>query len=369
MTSGTHTLSTAAAVTPAFRKPMPAAQADAEMRGWAAMAGTMPLPALTGRVQERGGDVLEYEDVFASGRCRLLLADLIAQADRNPDLIPTLIRLIDGICEDLCAAATRTGEIRSLADCVPALYADRIHPGGRIDTWYLTSDPVIYQRHRRQLTLRDLADYTLTIDGRGYHLDIRQVISGIRQELSPSSQWLTAITQGDPTEPNIAWPRCWLDLRRHGRNTLAGEIANLLWCLLALGRWQVPRAQPGVYARTTRLALPPIAVPAITHLRLDHHDRHIHAEYKWATGAARRAAITRVSQWVHGTLGTAAQFRPGAELEQLRGFLALRILGVIPLAQLTPDEALLSIIKLAQSQDPATPLHIFVGAEPPPLSS
>ena len=109
--------------------------------------------------------MLEYEDVFASGRCRLPLADLIAQADRNPDLIPTLIRLIDGICEDLCAAATRTGEIRSLADCVPALYADRIHPGGRIDTWYLTSDPVIYQRHRRQLTLRDLA---------GLHADHRR---------------------------------------------------------------------------------------------------------------------------------------------------------------------------------------------------
>ncbi len=362
MTSAVHTLSPAA-VTHVFRKLMPAAQADAEMHGWAALAGTLPLPALTGRVQKRDGDVVEYEDVFASGRCHLLLADLIAQADRNPELIPTLIGLIDGICQDLCAAATRTGEIRPLSDCVTALYADRIRPGGRIDAWYLTGDPVIYQRHRRQLTLRDLADYRLTVDGRSYHLDIRQVVSGIRQDLSPSSRWLTAITQGDPTEPNIAWPRCWLDLQHAGRNTLAGEIVNLLWYLLALGGWQVPRAQPGVYACTTRLALPPIAVPTITHLHLDDHDRNIHAKYRWATGPARRAAITRVSQWVHGPLGAAAQLRPGAELKQLRGFLALRILGVIPLAQLTPAEAFLTIIKLAQSQHPETPLHMFVCTE------
>src|SRR5437763_3895471 len=134
---------------------MPAAQADTETRDWAALAATMPRPALTGRVQRPGGDVLVYEDVFASGRCRLLLADLIAKADRNSGLIPNLIRLIDGICQDLCAAAVHTGEARPLSDCVPGLYAGRLRPGGRIDTWYLASDPVMHQGNQRQLTMRD----------------------------------------------------------------------------------------------------------------------------------------------------------------------------------------------------------------------
>lgn len=351
-----------------FRKQMPAAQADAEMRGWAALSATMPLPALTRRIQRSGGDVLEYEDVFASGRCRLLLADLIAQADRNPAHIPDLVRLIDGICQDLCTTAAHTGGIRPLSDCVPGLYADRLRPGGRIDTWYLASDPVVYQGNHSRLTLRDLGDYRLTVGERAYHVDIRQIISDLRDELSLNSQGLTAITQGDPTEPNIAWPRCWLDFQYAGRNSLAGEIANLLWYLLALGGWQVPCTQPGVYARTTRLALPPVAVPTITYLHADPHERHIRAEYAWHTGAARHAAIARVTRWIWGPLGAAAQLRPGAELAQLRGFLALRILGVIPLAQLTPAEALLTVIKLAESQHPATSLHTFALTQEPPSS-
>jgi hypothetical protein len=52
----------------------------------------------------------------------------------------------------------------------------------------------------------------------------------------------------------------------------------------------------------------------------------------------------------------------------LRGFLALRILGVIPLAQLTPAEALLAVIKLAESRHPATSLHTFALTQEPPSS-
>jgi hypothetical protein len=111
-----------------------------------------------------------------------------------------------------------------------------------------------------------------------------------------------------------------------------------------------------------------VTVPAITDLRIDHHERHIRAAYAWHAGTGRQAAITRVSQWIHGPLGTAAQLRPGAELAQLRGFLALRILGVIPPTRLTPAEALLTVIKLAESQHPATSLHMFARVQPPPSS-
>ena len=352
-----------------FRKAMPAPQADAEVEGWTALAATtMPLPSLIGRVRRPGGDLLMYEDVFASGRCRLLLGDLIAQADRNPARIPDLTDLIDGICQDLCTAAADTGAIRSLADCVPGLYADRLRSGGRIDTWWLASNPIVYQAGRRQLTMRDLGDHTLTVGEQTYRVDIEQIIGRLRRRLSPDSQWMTAITQGDPTEANIAWPRCWLDFQHAGRNVLAGEIANLLWYLLALGGWLVPGAQPAVYARTTRLALPPLAVPALTDVCVDHHGRRIRAGYAWPVGSGRRAAITRVIQWIRGPLGTAAQLRSGDELAHMREFLAVRVLGVIPPAQLTSAAALLTTIKLAESQHPATSLHTFARTDQPPPS-
>jgi hypothetical protein len=323
----------------------------------------MPVPALLGRIRHPSEDILLYEDVFVSGRCSLLLGDLIAQADREPAVIPRVEELIDGACGDLCAAAARTGEIRELAACVPHLYTGRLRPGGRIESWYLRDDLPVHQETGRRLTLRDLADYHLAIGERTYRLDIEQILKNLRSALSPASQWVTAITQGDPTEPNIAWPRCWLDFEHAGRNTLAGEIANMLWYLLALGGWLVPRHQPDVYARTTRLALPPVATPTITAIHAAHDARRITVDWAWHTGAGRDAAITRLVSWIGGELGAAAQLQPGDEMAQLRGFLALRILGVIPPTRLTADEALLIIAKLAESQHPATSLATFARTE------
>ncbi|MGW0392570.1 hypothetical protein ACWDYJ_17055 [Streptomyces sp. NPDC003042] len=79
--------------------------------------------------------------------------------------------------------------------------------------------------------------------------------------MAPDRRWLAGLTQGDPTEPNIADPLCWLDFEFAGRNTAVGEAANLLWYLMALGGWLVPDYQPDVYARTLRLALTAPATP------------------------------------------------------------------------------------------------------------
>ncbi|MEW2373521.1 hypothetical protein AB0940_29765 [Streptomyces sp. NPDC006656] len=70
---------------------------------------------------------------------------------------------------------------------------------------------------------------------------------------------------GDPTEPDIvstASGACWLDFEYAGRNTIAGEIAHLLWYLLALGGWLVPLHQRDAYVRTLRRHLPPLRSPS-----------------------------------------------------------------------------------------------------------
>lgn len=349
-----------------FRKWLPRAQASAEVGGWRVVAPLLPVPALADRISCADGDVLVYEDVFAEGRCQLLLGDLIALADRNTALVPQVEQLIDGICRDWCTAAARTGQVRELAATVPHLYADRMRPGGRIESWYLCHDVPVHHGPGHVLTLRDLAGYELAIGDRGYRLDIAQLVRDMRATLAPGNRWMTAVTQGDPTEPNIACPRCWLDFEHSGRNTLAGEIANVLWYLLGLGGWLVPRYQPRVYTKTLRLALPPVAVPQVTYVDVSHRTRRITLSYSWPAGAGRRAAIMRLVTWIRGELGTAAQLPSQQPMSQLRGFLAARLLGVIPPITLTPADALLIAAKLAESQDSATSLSAFTRTTPIP---
>ncbi|SCF91961.1 hypothetical protein GA0115254_124886 [Streptomyces sp. Ncost-T10-10d] len=246
-----------------------------------------------------------------------------------------------------------------LAECVPDLYLDRIRPGGRLDRWYLRRDlPLALPQTDTTLTLRELADFTLTVNGRQLTVNVAETIDSLRHTLAPDRRRLAGLTQGDPTEPNIADPLCWLDFEFAGRNTVAGEAANLLWYLMALGGWLVPRYQPDVYARTLRLALPPRSRPRIEHLELHPSSRHIDVRYSWNTGPGRTAAISSALDGLRG--------ENGSGLEEIRAFLALRILGVIPPSRLTGHDFLLVLIKLTESQDPLTTLDTFFSTAPAP---
>ncbi|MET8828943.1 hypothetical protein ABZX40_15715 [Streptomyces sp. NPDC004610] len=337
-----------------FHKPAASREQGAnEARGWARLAPRIAVPALHGQILLPDRRFLAYEDVFATGRCDLLMGDVIALADRDPAELPRLDRLVDGVCTDLRAAAEETGTRVPLADCVPDLYLDRIRPGGRLDRWYLGRDlPIALPHTDTVLTLRELADFTLTANGRHLTLNVVGIIDSLRHALTPDRRWLAGLTQGDPTEPNIGDPLCWLDFEFAGRNTAVGEAANLLWYLMALGGWLVPDYRPDVYARTLRLALPPQTRPRIEHLELHENRRHIDVRYSWNTGPGRGAAITRALHGLRGEGGTAP--------DEIRAFLALRILGVIPAARLTGHDLLLVLIKLAESQDRLTTLDRFL---------
>ncbi|MFE3068832.1 hypothetical protein [Streptomyces sp. NPDC059247] len=340
--------------TDVFHKPVGTRErAEAEAKGWARLASRLAVPALRGQIAlPDGRRLFVYEDVFATGRCELLLGDVIALADRDPAVRPRLERLVDGVCADLRAAAEETGRSVPLAECVPDLSLDRIRPGGRLDRWYLRHDlPLTLPHTDTTLTLRELADFTLTANGRQLRLNVADIIDSLRHTLAPDRRRLAGLTQGDPTEPNIADPLCWLDFEFAGRNTIAGEAANLLWYLMALGGWLVPRYQHDVYARTLRLSLPPPTRPRIEHLELHRSSRHIDVRYSWNTGPGRGAALTRALEGLGGERGSG--------LEDIRAFLALRILGVVPPSRLTGHDLLLVLIKLAESQDPLTTLDTF----------
>jgi hypothetical protein len=168
--------------------------------------------------------------------------------------------------------------------------------------------------------------------------------------LAGHARWATAITQGDVTEPNITDPLCWLDFEHAGRNVLAADTANFLWYLFGMGGWLVPAYQAGVYARTLRTPVPPLATPVIDRLHVT--AGHIEIDYTWRAGAGRRAALAALLHRLARDLGTA--LAPGGDAAaRLRPFLAVRILGVIPLRQMSGPHAVACPAKLAELSHPA----------------
>jgi hypothetical protein len=343
-----------------FRKPMSHSEATAELRGYRAVAGHLPVPRLVGAHGRSGGVEIVYEDVFASGRCRRLLADAINAADRDPGQLPAIRSLVDDICDSILATADATASRTRLADCVPALYAARLAPGGRIDRCYTHPPRPIWTVNRHRLSLDDLAAATLVIHGKArgaFSTDLDR----LRTALAADTRWTTTISQGDPTEPNIAEPLCWLDFEHAGRNALAGDLAILIWYLLAMGNWLVPTYQPATYARTLTTPLPPGAEPAIDHLTVS--GRHIEINYSWSVGAGRHAAIQALLHRLDRDLGKALN-PTGDLLILLRPFLTMRVLGVIPLAQLSGPHAILCVAKLAELTDPDTTLRAWCHTVP-----
>ncbi|MFD8634694.1 hypothetical protein [Streptomyces sp. NPDC059533] len=309
-----------------------------EVLGHRLMEHRLSVPRLHGLHDGPDGSHVVFDDVFAQGRCELLLGDLIALADRDPSHIPRLVELVEAVCRDLTTAFTHERRY-PLSSCVPTLYADRIRPGGRLDAWYLKPGHSVVPAGGNvpALTVADLADHTITVNGRPLTINLPDIVRTTRQILTPDSSWVSGHTQGDPTEPNIADPLCWLDFALAGLNTLPGEAANLLWYLMGLGGWLVPTYQPDTYHRTMRRALPPLTTPQVTHL--DHHPRlrHLDIHYRWNSGPGRRAALT-----------TALRALPDIPWHDLRPFLTLRVLGVVRPGPFTTTDTLLTLIKAAE---------------------
>jgi hypothetical protein len=333
-----------------FRKILPRNQARRELAGRRMVAELMPVPRLVGIRQVADGCEIIYEDVFASGRCASLLADCINTADRDHTRLPEVSALVHHVCDSLLAAAQATGSIRTLGECVPDLHAARLAAGGRLDRWYTRPPHPAWVIDGQRLGPAELASRTLVANGHqigsGWPVDLRE----LRSALDGRTRWVTAITQGDVTEPNIAQPLCWLDFEHAGRNALASDVANFLWYLLGMGGWLVPAYEPSVYARTLRSPVPPIATPVINHLHVT--TRSVEVTSIWRSGAGRHAALGALLRCLAGDLGSA--LAPGGDVTaRLRPFLALRILGVISLRQMSGTHAIACLAKLAELSHPA----------------
>jgi hypothetical protein len=332
-----------------FRKVLAAHQARRELVGWQVVASRLPVPRLMD-VREAGAErEIVYEDVFASGRCTALLADLISAADRDPAYLPAVRALVSQVCDSLLATTQATRATGRLDECVPDLHLARLAPSGRLDRWYTHGRPA-WALGCQVLSVTELACRKLVANGRELGSAWPVDLPALRTALAGQTRWATAITQGDVTEPNIAAPLCWLDFEHAGRNALVSDAATFLWYLLGMGGWLVPGYQPGLYQRTLRNPVPPAASPLIDQISVT--ARRVEISYTWHAGAGRRAALVTLLHRLATDLGTA--LAPEGDVgSRLRPFLAIRILGVIPLTQMSGPHALACLAKLAELGHPA----------------
>ncbi|WUS98192.1 hypothetical protein OHA46_16585 [Streptomyces sp. NBC_00708] len=332
----------------------------AEVRGHARLAQHYRVPTLHAHLRVPGGRLLAYERL-PGGTDHGLLLDLLNADEPSSDLRAYMDRLTAVYREAILATARPTDPTR----VVRKLYWDRAAPGGRLDEYYggrdfLIADGLI------DVPVSRLDAYTLYVNGRRHHLDWVATLRWLRAHFAATEPVWAALTQGDPTDVNLAQPLAWFDYDTAGMNSVPGEFANFLWYASALGGWLVPTYNPAAFAdHPATFARAPDNTPEIRRADIEHTTSTLHIDYTPRLAATRRAAVT--TYWNQLVRPVADRLWPGADLANLlRPYLAMRILGVFNLADLAPADRLVLLARLAEAMSPAfDPATYFCPLESP----
>lgn len=335
-------------------------EARAEIRGHARLVRHYRVPRLYVHLRVPGGHLLAYERL-PGGTDQGLLLDLLNSDEPSRDLHEYMARLTTAYREAILATAWPTDP----AHVVRKLYWDRAAPGGRLDTYYAgagfpVADGII------DIPVSRLNTYTLSINGRPHHLDWAATLRWLRAHFAAADPVWAALTQGDPTDVNLAHPLAWFDYDTAGVNSIPGEFANFLWYASALGGWLVPTYNPAAFAdHPATFDHVPSNTPEIRRADLDHTACTIHIDYSPRVSAPRRAAVTMY--WNQLVQPIAARLWPGEGVANLlRPYLVMRILGVYNVADLAPEDRLVLLARLAEAMSPTfDPTTYFCPLESP----
>lgn len=318
-------------------------EARAEAAGHRILREWYPVPALHRHFRLPGRTVLIYERLPV-GPDRGLLLDLLNTPDDGDHA--ALDAYMRQLTSTYLRVFTETAELSPPSAVLGKLYLDRAAPGGRLDRYYADHDVPLTDAEDGP-RLSDLARTGLYVNGRHYQLDWAATISWLRDAFD-TPVW-SAISQGDPTDVNLAVPLAWLDYDTAGRNAIAGEIANFSHYTAVLGGWLVPALNPEAFVQhpatfdRVRANTPSIS----SHPYAD----TLHIRFSDRLTQARRLALSRYWELLVRPLG--ARYFPGDTLaEVLRPYLAMRIIGVFDLAQMSLDQRLYLLAKLALCMAP-----------------
>lgn len=324
------------------------AEARTEIRGHSMLSSHYRLPTLHAHLRVPGGYLLVYER-HAAGTDRGLFLDLLN--DPTPAGGDRLTTYLGQLTDTYRNVILKTARLVEPSKVVRKLYWDRAAICGRLDTYYRGRDFAIADRSI-DVPISRMADFTFLVNGRPLHLDWSATLNWLRKHFATHEPVWAAVTQGDPTDVNIADPLTWFDYDTAGSNSLLGEFANFAWYTTALGGWLVPLYNPQALAdHPATFAQLPSNTPRVDRAQLDRTARSIHLDYRMRLSAARRAAVT--TYWRDLVEPVSSQIWPGQDLaELLRPYLAMRILAVYNLADLAPAHRLVVLGRLAECMDP-----------------
>ena len=319
------------------------AEALAEVRGHRTLASHYPLPDLHAHLRIPGGRLLLYERL-PGGRDHGLFLDLLNRPGVPDSELQDYMRDMTGFYRKAIAATARPVHP---GDVVRKLYWDRAQPGGRLDAYYQGRDFLLGQL----VPVSQLHRHTLIVNGHELRLDWNRIIGGLRAHFAADEPVWAALTQGDPTDVNLAHPLAWLDYDTAGMNSLLGEFANFLWHTTALGGWLAPTYNPDAFtdhpATNTHLAA---NRPKLHWAVVDARARTIRVEYSSAPMPARQTAAALY--WQNLVEPAAADLWPDQDLGALlRPYLAMRILAVYNLADLSAHDRIITLARLAEVMD------------------
>lgn len=323
---------------PLLLKCMPNHQeAAAEQRGWSVLREHYPVPRLYARLRLPRASLLLYQR-WGSATGPKILLDLLNHGDdaATAAYLSTL-------------TATYRSVILSTARRVPPsalvrkLFHDRAARGGRLDAYYgdRTFDVA-------GIPIDGIADYTLIINGHSRRLDWRGTLTWLRNWAEdPAPQW-SAITQGDPTDVNLAVPFAPFDYDTAGRNAVCGEFANFCWYTGFLGGYLVPRTNPAAFTASPQtFALIRANAPRVHDVTADTVNHRLTIDLTWRPSRARLTANRLY--WRDLVLPVWTQLAPTDDINQaIKPYLALRILGVYNTADLDPNDRLALLACLAE---------------------
>lgn len=322
-----------------------AEEARRELASHDTIAGSYRVPALrrTGRAGHWTVHVYERSPHAADG---LLLVDAVARAESTRNLT-TLDRFLGDVL-----ARYRTTILATARRCpgdqtVGKLYRHRAAPGGRLDQYYAARIPWSLPTGRRW------PDGTeIFVNGAPRRPDLPRIIETIREEISAAGPGWAAITQGDPTDFNLAWSPSagpvWLDYDTAGLNTIAGEFACFLMYQLLHGPRLTPRYNKPAF-RDHPGALRS-ALDNRTRVLAERKGDTIALTYEADPGPVRTHIVQRYLTEL--VLPVAETIGVRDLSAWLRPYLLMRLLAVYDVTALDPHDTALTLALTADLSDP-----------------
>lgn len=337
-----------------------ARDARAEIDGYDAIRDfyTVPLrhSVSTGR---ENSTIFCYDYVSTVGRDSGLLADLIVQASVGP------IGKLDNYVSEMTAVYRRvmleTGRRLPKVRVRTKLFEDRLLPNGRIDHYYGDLANCVVPVGGEALMVTRSSEMAFVINGTWHTFQWSRLLFDLRQYFTENHECTAAITQGDPTELNLGVPLMWFDFDNSGYNAILGEWATFLWYVYILGGYIVPKYAPGLF-RDHPCVLPFLErrAPRLTSAR---RGASMLLDYEMDIGPARRILLSRYQKDVIEPVSRTLNM--GRWENDLRFYLALRIIGVYDIFSFQPADCWFMLAKLAQCMNGETfRLERFLDMEP-----